>query len=210
MLKNIKPTTPGRRHQIVVDRSDLHKGQPEKTLLAGGHKKRQGRGFKGHITVRHRGGGVKKRMRVIDFRRDKVGIEGVVKRIEYDPMRSANIALIFYVDGEKRYMICPEGMNVGDRISHDGKAEVRPGNTMALRDVPVGVAIHNIELHPGKGARCVRSAGTSALIQAKDDTYATLLLPSKEIRLFKLDCIATIGAVGNQDHQNQKIGKAGR
>ena len=210
MLKQIKSVTPGRRHRVDADRSFLHKGEPEKSLLVSGHQKRQGRDAKGHISVRHRGGGVKKRLRVIDFRRDKVNVEGVIKRIEYDPLRSAHIALVFYTDGEKRYVLCPEGLKAGDKIINHEKAEIRPGNTMQLRHIPVGEPIHNLELNPGRGARIVRSAGTAALIQAKDTEFATVLLPSKEIRLFKLDCLATIGQVGNQDHQNAKIGKAGR
>lgn len=210
MLKKSKATTPGRRHRVDADRSALHKGKPEKSLLAGGHKKRQGRNSTGHITVRHRGGGVKKKMRMVDFRQDKFNVVGVVKRIEYDPMRSANIALVFYADGEKRYMICPEGLNVGDKVVNSKDAEITVGNTLPLREISVGEAIHNVELEPGRGARIVRSAGTAAYIQAKDEKFATVLLPSKEIRLFKLDCLATVGQVGNQEHQNEKIGKAGR
>ena len=210
MLKQVKPTTAGRRNQIQVDRSGLHKGKPEKSLLAVGHKKRQGRNSTGRITVRHRGGGVKKKMRVIDFRRDKVNVMGVVKRIEYDPMRSAWIALVFYVDGDKRYMLAPEGLKIGDKVMASEKAEITPGNTLPLREISIGEAIHNIEIEPGKGARMVRAAGTAAYIQAKDEKFATVLLPSKEIRLFKLESLATVGQVGNQDHQNQKLGKAGR
>lgn len=210
MLRKVKPTTAGRRHRIDVDNSLLHKGKPEKSLLASGHKKRQGRNSTGHITVRHRGGGAKKRMRLVDFRRDKLNVVGVVKRIEYDPMRSANIALVFYADGEKRYMICPEGLQVGDKVINAKDAEITVGNTLPLREISVGEAIHNIELEPGRGARIVRAAGTAAYVQAKDENFATILLPSKEIRLFKLDCLATVGQVGNQEHQNEKLGKAGR
>lgn len=210
MLRQIKPTSSGQRHQIRVVEPTLHKGKPEKSLLKGGHLKKQGRGFKGRITVRHRGGGVKKRLRVIDFLRHKKGVEGVVQRLEYDPNRSAFIALVFYTDGQKQYVLAPEGMKAGDRITHSEKAEARMGNTMSMRQIPLGIPIHNLELEPGRGAKIVRSAGTGAVIQSKDDKFATVLLPSKEIRLFKLDCLATIGQLGNQDHKNEKIGKAGR
>lgn len=209
-LKQQKATTPGRRHQIAVDRSDLHKGKPEKSLLRKGHKKRQGRGYKGRITVRHRGGGVKKKQRIIDFKRDKHGVPGVVKRIEYDPMRSANIALIFYKDGEKRYILAPEKLQVGDEIIAGEDAEIEPGNAMPLAQIPVGMPIHNIELRPGKGGQIVRGAGTAAQIQSKEGKYAVVALPSKEHRLINLTCFATIGQVGNKNWKNRKIGKAGR
>ncbi|MCL2110612.1 50S ribosomal protein L2, partial [Microgenomates group bacterium] len=186
MLKKVRPTSPARRHRIDLDRSSLHKGKPEKSLLMSGHLKRQGRDSQGHISVRHRGGGVKKRLRIIDWRRDKVGVEGIVKQIEYDPNRSANIALVFYVDGEKRYILAPEGLKAGDKIINHPQAEIKAGNTLKMADIPVGLPIHNLELTPGKKAKCVRSAGTSAIIQAKDTKFATVLLPSKEIRLFDL------------------------
>ena len=210
MLKQIKPTTNGQRHQIKVVEPLLYRGKPEKSLLIGGHVKRQGRGFKGHITVRHRGGGVKKRLRLIDFRRGNAGIEGVVKRIEYDPNRSALIALVFYSNGHKGYLLAPDGLKPGEKIIHADKVEAKIGNTMTLRQIPIGVPIHNLELEPGRGAKIVRAAGTGATIQSKDDRFATILLPSKEIRLFKLDCLATIGMLSNPDHKNEKIGKAGR
>jgi large subunit ribosomal protein L2 len=209
MLRKSKPTTPGRRHQVVVDRSDLHKGKPEKALLKKGHKKRQGRGFKGRITMRHRGGGVKKRLRVIDFKRSKRDVEGVVKRIEYDPMRSANIALIFYTDGEKRYILSPVDLEVGDKIVSSESAEPKVGNAMALKNIPIGLTIHNIELRKGKGAQLVRGAGNAALVQSKEGKYAVILMPSKEQRLINLECFATIGRVGNEDWKNRKLGKAG-
>lgn len=210
MLKKRKPTTSGTRHQVVLDRSDLYKGEPEKTLLAKGHKKRQGRGYKGHVTVRHRGGGVKKRMRIIDWKRRKHDIEGRVERIEYDPMRSANLALIIYPDGVKAYVVAPDGLKIGDKIVTGEKVEVTTGNSMPLRSIPIGIPIHNLELTPGKGAQLVRGAGTSAYIQSKEGKYATIQMPSKELRLINLKCYATIGQVGNHDWKNRKIGKAGR
>jgi len=210
MLHKQKATTSGRRHQVTVDRSKLHKGQPEKSLLSGGHKKRQGRGFKGKITVRHRGGGVKKRMRLIDWKRDKHGVPGRVDRIEYDPMRSANIALVFYVDGDKRYMIAPDELKVNDTVMSGETAEIKPGNAMPLGKIPVGMQIHNVELRPGRGAQIARGAGTSAMVQSKDGDEVIVQLPSKEQRLIKAECFATIGQVGNQDWKNRKIGKAGR
>lgn len=210
MLRIATPTTPGRRNMASIDRRELKKDGPEKSLLIAGHKKRQGKGFKGHITVRHRGGGVKKRQRIIDWRRDKLDIVGVVKSIEYDPMRSAHIALIWYKDGEKRYIIAPHDLKVGAEIVSGEKVEPMPGNAMALKNVPIGVPIHCIELVKGKGAQLVRGAGNAALVQAKDEKYVTILLPSKEQRLINADCFATIGQVGNSDWKNQKLGKAGR
>ncbi len=210
MLKKRKPTTSGTRHQVVLDRSDLYKGEPEKSLLAKGHKKRQGRGYKGHITMRHRGGGVKKRMRVIDWKRRKRDISGRIERIEYDPMRSANIALIVYPDGEKKYVVAPDELNVNDQIIAGEKVEIKTGNAMPLQNIPIGIPIHNLELTPGKGAQLVRGAGTAAYIQAKEGKYATIQMPSKELRLINLKCYATIGQVGNHDWKNRKIGKAGR
>lgn len=210
MLIKQQPTTNGRRHQVTVDRTAVYKGEPEKSLLVPGHKKRQGRGYKGRVTVRHRGGGVKKRMRMIDWKRSKQDIEAVVARIEYDPMRSANLALLVYADGEKAYILAPQGLEVGDTITAGENAEAKPGNALPLKNVPIGLFIHNVELRPGKGAQLVKSAGTGALIQAKEGKYVTLQLPSKELRLVNADCIATIGQVGNQDWKNRKIGKAGR
>jgi large subunit ribosomal protein L2 len=210
MLKKKKPTSPATRHQVTLDRNELHSGKPEKKLLRKGHKKRQGRGYKGHITVRHRGGGVKKKQRIIDFRRNKLGVPGVVKQIEYDPMRSANIALIYYQDGEKRYILAPDKISVGDEIMADKTAEVKPGNALPLSEIPVGMPIHNVELRPGKGGQMVRGAGSAASIQSKEDKYAVVQLPSKEHRLVRLECFATIGQVGNTDWKSRKIGKAGR
>jgi len=210
MLVKRKPTSPGRRNQVSIVNSDLHAGQPEKSLLAGGHLKRQGRGFKGHITVRHRGGGVKKRLRVIDWKRNKHEVPGKVSRIEYDPTRSANIALIFYTDGDKRYMLAPTDLEVGQIVVSSPTAEIKTGNALPLKKIPIGVPIHNIEMRAGKGAQMVRGAGTAATIQAKEGDFVTLLLPSKELRLINAECYATIGQVGNQDWKNTKLGKAGR
>ena len=210
MLKKRKPTTSGTRHQVTIDRSDLHKKGPEKALLAKGHKKRQGRGFKGHITMRHRGGGVKKRMRIIDWKRRKKDIAGKVERVEYDPMRSANIALIIYPDGDKSYIVAPDNLEIGSQIMAGEKVEIETGNAMPLKSIPIGIPIHNLELTPGKGAQMVRGAGTAAYIQAKEGKYATVLMPSKELRLINLKCYATIGQIGNQDWKNRKLGKAGR
>ncbi len=210
MLKKKKPTSPATRHQVKIDRTDLHSGKPEKSLLRKGHKKRQGRGYQGHITMRHRGGGVKKKQRIIDFRRDKLGVPGVVQRIEYDPMRSANIALIYYADGEKRYILAPKKIKLGDTILAGKSVEPEPGNALPLSEIPVGMPIHNIELRPGKGGQIVRGAGTAALIQSKEEKYAVVELPSKEHRFINLKCFATIGQIGNADWKNRKIGKAGR
>ncbi len=210
MLKKQKPTTSGRRHQVNTDRSDLYKGEPEKSLVAKGHKKRQGRGAKGRITVRHRGGGVKKKMRIIDWKRDKHDIPGRVERIEYDPMRSANIALIIYADGEKRYIVAPTNLQVDQTVIAGEKVEVIDGNAMPLQNIPIGIPVHNIEMRPGKGAQLVRGAGTAAYLQSKEGKYATIQMPSKELRLINLKCYATIGQVGNSDWKNRKIGKAGR
>ena len=210
MLNKRKPTTSGTRHQVVLDRSDLYKGTPEKSLLAKGHKKRQGRGYKGQVTMRHRGGGVKKRMRIIDWKRAKKDIIGQVERIEYDPMRSAHLALIVYPDGDKAYILAPDNLKAGDQVIAGEKAEIKAGNCLPLKNIPVGIPIHNLELMPGKGAQVVRGAGTAAYIQSKEGKYATVQLPSKELRLINLKCYATIGQIGNQEWKNRKIGKAGR
>ncbi|HPS40667.1 MAG TPA: 50S ribosomal protein L2 [Candidatus Woesebacteria bacterium] len=210
MLKKIKGATPGKRHRLDSDRSDLHKGKPEKSLLVKGHKKRQGKDASGHISVRHRGGGVKKKMRIIDFRRNKFGVPAIVKRIEYDPMRSANVALLFYKDGDKSYIIAPQGLEIGAEIIADEKTEVKVGNCMKLKNIPIGMDIHNLELRQGKGAQIVRGAGLGAIIQSKEGKYAIVALPSKEQRLVNLECFATIGRVGNQEWKGIKLGKAGR
>jgi len=210
MLIQRRPTSPGQRHQVILDRSHLHDGGPEKSLVAPGIIKRQGRGFKGHITVRHRGAGVKKKLRVLDWKRSKHGIPGKVDRIEYDPMRSANIALIVYADGEKRYMVAPDGLEIGAVVISGEQVEVKLGNALPLKNIPIGTQIHNLEMTVGKGAQMARGAGTAASIQSKEGKFAVVQLPSKELRLINAECFATIGQVGNQDWKNTKIGKAGR
>jgi large subunit ribosomal protein L2 len=210
MLIKQKPTNNSNRHYVKLDHSKLHNGDPEKTLLAGGHLKRQGRGASGHVTVRHRGGGVKKRLRVIDWKRNKQDVPAVVKRIEYDPNRSANIALLYYKDGEKRYILAPDALEVGQEVVAAESVEVRAGNAMPLKNIPVGVPIHNIETRVGKGAQLVRGAGTAAMVQAKEGQFVTISLPSREVRLINAECFATIGQVGNSDWKNKKLGKAGR
>ncbi|NLM76353.1 MAG: 50S ribosomal protein L2, partial [Clostridiaceae bacterium] len=183
--------------------------EPEKSLLAP-LKKKGGRNSYGRITVRHRGGGTKQKYRIIDFKRDKDGIPGTVKAIEYDPNRSANIALIYYADGEKRYILAPHGLKVGDTIYSGEKSDIKPGNAMPLMNIPVGTVIHNIELKPGKGGQLVRAAGNMAQLMAKEEKYAQVRLPSGEVRRIDIRCKATIGQVGNLDHENITIGKAGR
>lgn len=188
---------------------EVTKKEPERSLLVP-LKKKAGRSSQGRITVRHRGGGAKRMLRVIDFKRDKLGVPGRVAAIEYDPNRSARIALINYADGEKRYILAPLGLKVGDTIQAGSDAEIRMGNALPLRAIPTGTAIHNIELHRGKGGQLVRSAGASAQLMAKEDSYAQVRMPSGEIRRIHIDCYATIGEVGNVDHQHIKLGKAGR
>ena len=209
-LKLYKPTSAGRRHRTDIDLSFLSKKKPEKSLLSKGTYKRQGKNNDGIITVRHRGGGVKRRLRIIDWKRDKTGITGTVTALEYDPMRTANLALVVYSDGEKRYILSPEGLEVGSQIASGADAEVKVGNTLPLSKIPVGMPIHNIEIRPGKGGQLIRSAGSSALIQSKDAGMVTILMPSKEIRLIPENCIATIGQVGNIEWKTAKVGKAGR
>lgn len=208
-IKTYKPTSPGRRHGSVLDFSDLSKVKPEKSLLRP-LKKSGGRNNTGRITVRRRGGGHKRRYRVIDFKRSKDGVPGTVKTIEYDPNRSANIALVWYADGEKRYILAPLGLEVGQPILSGPTADPLPGNAMKLADVPVGLMVHNIELKPGRGGQICRSAGSYAQLQAREGNYAVILLPSGELRRIHVSCRATIGRVGNTDHQNVKLGKAGR
>lgn len=205
----VKPTSPGRRNATYLDNSDITKKEPEKSLVKGLRKK-GGRNNQGKITIRFRGGGAKRLYRIIDFKRDKDGIPGKVTSIEYDPNRSARIALITYADGEKRYIIAPLGLNVGDTVLSGENVPLKPGNTTFLRNIPVGTIIHNIELIPGKGAQIARSAGSYAQILSKDEKYAQIKLPSGEIRLVNLNCRATIGQVGNVDHENVQLGKAGR
>jgi large subunit ribosomal protein L2 len=188
---------------------EITKDSPEKSLLAP-LKSQAGRNFRGKITVRHRGGGHKRRYRVIDFKRDKAGIPARVAAIEYDPNRSARLALLFYADGEKRYMLAPLGLTVGDTVTSGAAADIRVGNAMPLDRIPVGTVVHNVELHLGRGGQLARSAGTAAQLVAKDGKYAQVRLPSGEVRLVHRDCMATIGQVGNVEHGNIKLGKAGR
>jgi len=210
-LRVSRPVTPGRRHRSDLDyRAVLTSSSPEKSLLVKGVFKRQGKNNQGKVTVRHRGGGVKRKLRVIDWRRDKRGIEGVVSTIEYDPMRTANIALVTYKDGEKRYILAPEGLHAGDKIMASDAAELKPGNALPLSKIPVGIPIHNIEIQPGKGGQLIRSAGASALIQSKEGKFATIQLPSKEVRLINSESYATIGQVGNVEWKTVSLGKAGR
>lgn len=208
-VKTYKPTSPGRRDMTGHAFEEITRSKPERSLLRPLNK-RAGRNFRGKITVRHRGGGHKRRYRVIDFKRDKLGIEGRVASIEYDPNRSARIALLTYVDGEKRYIIAPLGVRVGDKLMSGPGAEIRPGNAMLIARIPLGTQVHNIEMQEGRGGQMVRSAGTSAQLLAKEGTYAQIRLPSGEIRLVRQSCMATIGQVGNVDHGNIKLGKAGR
>ena len=208
-IKKYKPTTPGRRGMTVTDYSVLSKVEPERSLLEP-MKKSAGRNNTGRITVRHHGGGNRTKYRVIDFKRDKVDMPATVKTLEYDPNRSAHIALVEYEDGEKRYIIAPEGMNVGDVIMSGAAADIKPGNCLPFANIPVGTIIHNVELYPGKGAQLVRSAGNMAQLMAKEGKYALVRLPSGEMRNIPLNCIATIGQVGNVDHENVNLGKAGR
>ena len=209
-VKVYKPTSPGRRKMSVLDFNELTRTGPEKSLIDGRANKSGGRNVNGRITSYHRGGGHKRRHRVVDFKRNKAGIPARVASIEYDPNRSANIALLNYVDGEKRYILAPNGLAVGDMLESGPTAEVRPGNSLPLANIPLGTQLHAIELKPGKGAQMVRSAGTSAQLMAREGKMATLRLPSGEMRMVHIDCAATIGQVGNWEHENQRIGKAGR
>ena len=208
-VKVYKPTSPGRRHQTGSAFSEITRNKPEKSLTVD-LKKAPGRNNQGRITSRHRGGGVKKKYRIIDFKRDKDGIPAKVVSIEYDPYRSARIALLQYADGEKRYIIAPLGLKVGDKVISGEDVPLKVGNTLPLSRIPEGTSIYNIELKRGKGGQLVRSAGTSAELLSKEGGYAQVKLPSGEIRLISLDCRATIGQVGNVEHENIQIGKAGR
>ena len=208
-IKKYNPTTPGLRGMTVSTFEEITKTKPERSLLEP-LKKHSGRNSYGKITIRHRGGGNRRKYRIIDFKRDKEGINANVIAIEYDPNRSANIALLQYEDGEKRYIIAPHGIKVGDVLLSGKGADIKPGNSMNISDIPVGTMIHNVELWPGKGGQLVRSAGNSAQLMAKDGEYAQVRLPSGEVRYIRMNCRATIGQVGNIDHENIKIGKAGR
>ncbi|MFH1169352.1 MAG: 50S ribosomal protein L2 [Chloroflexota bacterium] len=208
-LKIYRPTSPGRRGMSGSNFEEITKDKPEKSLVRP-LKKQAGRNFRGKITVRHHGGGAKRQLRIIDFKRDKAGVPGRVATIEYDPNRSSRIALIFYADGEKRYILAPLGLNVGDTVVSAENAEIKPGNTLPMKSIPTGSLIHNIELQPGRGGQIVRSAGTAAQLMVKEGDYALVRLPSGEIRRIRSECMATIGQLGNVDHQNIELGKAGR
>ena len=209
-IKTFRPTTPSRRGMTVsgFDGVDKH-AKPEKSLVEV-LKKHAGRNSYGRITVRHQGGGNRQKYRVIDFKRNKLDVQGTVQRLEYDPNRSAFIALVEYTDGELRYILAPVGLNAGDKVLASANADIKPGNALPLANIPVGTVIHNIELYPGKGAQLVRSAGVQAQLMAKENGMATIRMPSGEMRKVRLDCMATIGQVGNIDHANVHIGKAGR
>ena len=208
-IRSFKPTTPSRRHMTVTDYRELSKVKPEKSLLEK-VKNTAGRNSYGRITVRHHGGGNKIKYRVIDFKRDKVDMPATVKTLEYDPNRSAHIALLQYEDGEKRYILAPNGLKVGDVVYSGPSADIKPGNCLPVAKIPLGTVIHNIELYPGRGGQLCRSAGTAAQLMAKEGASAQVRLPSGEVRYIKMGCRATIGQVGNLDHENVQLGKAGR
>ncbi len=208
-IKTFNPTTPSRRNMTALSFKGLSKVKPEKSLLEK-VKKTAGRNSYGRITVRHHGGGNKRKYRIIDFKRQKLDAEATVITLEYDPNRSANIALVQYEDGEKAYILAPEGLKIGDKVISSEHADIKPGNCLPVANIPVGTMIHNIELYPGKGAQLVRSAGVGAQLMAKENGKAMVRLPSGELRYVRLECKATIGIVGNSDHSNVQIGKAGR
>ncbi len=208
-LKTYKPVTPSRRFTIISDFGEITSDTPEKSLLVP-LKSSGGRNNRGRITVRRRGGGHKRFYRIIDFKRDKIGVPARVDSIQYDPNRSARIALLVYRDGEKRYILSPDGLQVGDTIMSGPEAEIRPGNTLPLSRIPLGTTVHAIEIRPGKGAQVARSAGAGCQIMARENGMVTLRMPSTEMRIFREDCVATVGQVGNLDHQNESWGKAGK
>jgi len=208
-IKTFNPTTPSRRNMSVLSYKGLSKVKPEKSLLEK-VKKNAGRNSYGRITVRHQGGGNKQKYRIIDFKRQKLDMPATVLTLEYDPNRSANIALVQYEDGVKAYILAPEGLNIGDKVVSSKEADIKPGNCLPVEFIPVGTMIHNIELYPGKGAQLVRSAGVAAQLMAKENGKAQVRLPSGEVRFIRLECKATIGVVGNSDHSNVQLGKAGR
>lgn len=208
-IKKFKPTTPSRRQMTVLTWDELSKERPEKSLTTSLTSK-AGRNAEGRLTVRHQGGGHKRLYRVIDFKRDKEGVSAKVASLQYDPNRSANIALLNYADGAKAYIIAPNGLKVGDVVEAGANADIKTGNTLYLKDIPVGTLIHNIELRPGKGGQLVRSAGAVAQLMAKEGSYATVRLPSGEMRMIHMNCRATIGQVGNLEYENVNLGKAGR
>jgi len=208
-IKQFKPYTPGRRFMTVQKNDDITKKDPERSLLAPLHKK-GGRNNRGRITMRHRGGGAQRLYRVIDFKRNKLSVPGKVAAIEYDPNRNARIALIHYLDGEKRYILAPKDVKVGDTIVAGPESDIRPGNALKLKDIPVGTMVHNLELEPGRGGKLVRAAGTSAQLMAKEGKYAYVRMPSGELRLILQECMATVGQIGNEDYENVSLGKAGK
>ena len=208
-LVKVKPTSPGRRALVKVVNPDLHKGKPYAPLLES-QSKRAGRNHKGHITMRHQGGGHKQQYRIVDFKRAKDGISAKVERLEYDPNRSANLALLCYTDGERRYIIAPKGVAVGTLLMSGAEAPIKPGNTLPLRNIPVGTTVHCVEMLPGKGAQIARAAGTSVQLLAREGSYAQLRLRSGEVRKVHIECRATIGEVGNEEHSLESVGKAGR
>ena len=208
-LRSVKPTSPGRRGVVLPSFEEITKTRPEKSLLAPLRKK-GGRNAQGRLTVRHRGGGSKRRLRIIDFKRDKAGVPGKVIAIEYDPNRSARLALVQYADGDKRYNLAPQGLTVGARVEAGPNAEINVGNALPLKLIPSGSPVHNVEMHPGRGGQLVRGAGTSAQVLAREESHVLLRMPSGEVRRLNPECMATIGQVGNADHKNIKLGKAGR
>ena len=208
-IKHFRPYTPSRRNMTTSTYEEITKKTPEKSLLAS-KKKHAGRNFYGRITVRHQGGGNRQKYRIIDFKRQKDDIEATVIGIEYDPNRSANIALIEYTDGTKSYILAPKGLKDGDKVISGAKADIKPGNCLPIENIPLGTMIHNIEINPGQGGKLVRSAGQEAQLMAKEGAYAHVRLPSGEMRLISIRCRATIGTIGNSDHENIKLGKAGR
>ena len=208
-VKVYKPTTPSRRGMSVLTFEEITAKKPERSLLVS-LKKHSGRNSYGRITVRHKGGGVRRKYRLIDFKRNTTDVEATVVSIEYDPNRSANIALIQYEDGKKAYIIAPDKLSVGDKIRSSVEADIKPGNCLPLEFIPLGTLVHNVEMHPGKGAQLVRAAGMYAQVMAKENGYAQLRLPSGEVRMIALNCKATVGTVGNSDHENVNLGKAGR
>ena len=208
-IKQFKAYTPGRRNMSIQKNDDLTKKDPERSLLEPLHKT-GGRNNRGRITMRHRGGGAPRQYRIIDFKRNKLSVPGKVAAIEYDPNRNARIALIHYLDGEKRYILAPKDIKVGDTIVAGPESDIRPGNALKLKDIPVGTMVHNVELEPGRGGKLVRAAGTSAQLMAKEGKYAYLRMPSGELRLILNECMSTIGQVGNEDYENISYGKAGK
>ncbi len=207
--RRYKPTSPGRRHMIGSTYEEVTKSKPEKTLVTSNGKS-GGRNAVGRVTSGHRGGGNKRQYRIIDFKRDKVGMDGKVVAIEYDPNRTCRIALLHYTDGEKRYILAPKGVRVGSKVRSGEGADILPGHTLALRNIPLGTMVHNIELQVGRGGQMVRSAGAAAQVIAKEGNYATLRMPSGEMRMVNMDCKATVGEVGNAEHENEQLGKAGK